>query len=244
MSHKFRHQHLKKHGRHDGSTSRPGMIEGNPPSLSLVVKCDTGGSVEAVCNTLLTKNVPGTGIEILHKGVGDINKNDILTAADGSRLIVGFNVGVHPGLSELCNELDVEIRLYSVIYKLQKDIFAIAENILPGAAGEEILGAASVIALFKSSRKGIILGCQVEQGRLQAGDRFRVISAMGTIYSGIIESLQIERAAVIKATAGQQAGLKIKDFKAVKIGDKVESYRVIPPSRQSMWAPSGKVVQL
>lgn len=232
MSHKSPHQHHEEHTRQAG------------PTFSLVVKGDTDGCEEAVCTSLMTNSVPGIALAILHKGVGDICKNDVLTAAGGSRLVVGFNVGVHPGVKELCREFDVEIRLYSVIYQLQKDIAAITESLLPRQAEEKILGSAKVIALFKSSRKGIILGCRVEQGRLQTGDRFRVIAAMGPIFTGVIESLHIERDAVAKAMAGQQAGLKIRDFKAVKIGDNVESYRIIPPPPQKKWVPSGKVLQL
>ena len=164
-------------------------------------------------------------------------------AADGSRLVLGFNVGVLPGMHEYCKELNVEIRLYTVIYQLQKDIIDIAESLLPRQAKEEILGSATVIALFKSCRRGIILGCRVDRGRLQIKDPFRVISAMGPIYSGIIESLHIEKDVVKKAIAGQQVGLKITDFKAVKIGDNVESYRIIPPSPQDKWISSGKILQ-
>jgi translation initiation factor IF-2 len=244
MKHKSSHQRHEKHARHTGPTPQSGGSDEKKPTLSLVVKGDTGGCEEAVCTSLMTNSVPGIALEILHKGVGDICKNDVLTAEGGSRLIVGFNVGVHPGVNELCRELNVEIRLYSVIYQLQKDIAAIAESLLPRQAEERILGSARVIALFKSSRKGIILGCQVEQGRLQTGDRFRVIAAMGPVYTGVIESLHIERDAVTKAMAGQQAGLKIQDFKAVKIGDTVESFLIIPPPPQSKWVPSGKILQL
>lgn len=243
MSHKSVHRHHKKHTSHAASSPRSGSIDEKRPKLSLVVKGDTDGSEEAVCTSLMTSPVPGVDFEILHKGVGDICKNDVLTAMDGSRLVVGFNVGVLPGMNELCREHDVEIRLYTIIYQLQKDIIAIAESLLTRSAEEEILGSAKVIALFKSSRKGIILGCQVEQGSLQTGQRFRVIAAMGPVYSGIIESLHIERDAVTRATVGQQVGLKISDFKALKIGDTVESYRIIPPLRQGKWVPGGKILQ-
>lgn len=245
MSHKKSdHKPHEKHGRHAGPARQSEQIHEQHPTLSLVVKTDTGGSEEAVCTSLMTSTVPGTALEILHKGVGNICKNDVMTAVDGSRLIVGFNVGVLPGVHEFCKEHAVEIRLYSVIYQLQKDIRAIGESLLPRTAEEEILGSATVIALFKSTRKGIILGCQVEKGRLQTGDRFRVIAAMGPIYAGTIESLHIERDEVTKATAGQQAGLKIREFKGVKIGDKVESYRIIPQPPRGKWEPSGKILQI
>ncbi|MFH1215117.1 MAG: hypothetical protein V1706_01305 [Pseudomonadota bacterium] len=243
MGHKSSHHHTGKHGKNPDPPCQPTRGDENPLTFSLVVKGDTDGCEEAVCNSLLTDPIPGITLEILRKGVGDISKNDILTAASGSRLVIGFNVGVHARVEELCRELGVEIRLYSVIYQLQKDIAEIAESILPRIAEEKILGSARVIALFKSSRRGIILGCQVQQGRLQTGDRFRVIAAMGPIYSGTIESLHIERNTVTKATPGQQVGLKIADFHTVKLGDFVESYQIIPPSSKARWQPSGKILR-
>ena len=93
-----------------------------------------------------------------------------------------------------------------------------------------------MIALFKSSRKGIILGCQVEKGILATGDRFRVINAMGEAYRGRIESLHIEDSAVRQAKIGQQVGLKISNFKKGGVGDLVESFKG-RQSRAASWQP-------
>jgi translation initiation factor IF-2 len=75
------------------------------------------------------------------------------------------------------------------------------------------------------------------------GQRFRIISAVGPVYSGAIESMHIEKNVVQKATAGQQAGIKIKDFNKVKIGDLVESYRASASKKAPAWQPGGGVVR-
>ncbi|KPK28154.1 MAG: hypothetical protein AMJ61_03505, partial [Desulfobacterales bacterium SG8_35_2] len=87
-------------------------------------------------------------------------------AEAGSRLIVGFNVGLMPHIDLTASEHNVEIRLYEVIYKLLEDIESIARSLVPQEPSEEIIGSAKVIALFKSSRRGIILGCEVQAGKL------------------------------------------------------------------------------
>ena len=102
----------------------------------------------------------------------------------------------------------------------------------------KIIGKARVIALFKSSRKGIILGCEVERGRLAHGDYFQIITAMGPVYSGKIESLHIENDSVQLAKKGQQVGLKINNFKKASVGDIVESYRPTLNKSKS-WSPQG-----
>lgn len=244
MSHKSKSSHSQsKVAAHMLPPARPDNSEGHP-TLALVIKSDSGGCEQAICDMISQHSDLGVAIEIIHKGVGDICKTDIMTAATGSRLILGFNVNVLPKLAEFCLEENVEIRLYSVIYKLDEDLQQITQSLLPRQAEEKILGRAKVIALFKSSRKGIILGCEVEQGRLQQGDTFRVITAMGPVYSGKISSLHIEKDAVSKATTGQQVGVKIEDFKNARLGDLVESYQVLADRNTPRWRPSGKIMHL
>ena len=114
-----------------------------------------------------------------------ITKSDLLLALTASKLVLGFNVEVAPKIESLCREQGIEIRLYDVIYNLTKDVQSIANGLVaPDEEDEEkITGKAKVIALFKSSRKGIILGCEVLDGTLVMGKRFRIVSAMGPVYT-------------------------------------------------------------
>lgn len=209
--------------------------------LELVLKCDSAGTVEVVRESIAEIAVPGIEIDVIHAGVGDINKSDVFMSETGSRLVIGFEIHVMPKVDHLLKEHGVEVRIYEVIYKLIEDIKTIAASMIPHEAADEIIGSAKVIALFKSSRKGIILGCEVLSGKLAVGNQFRVISVMGPVYSGQISSLQIEKNAVNKATTGQQVGLKIVNFKKAKIGDLVESFRAAKQGRVQRWSAKGKV---
>jgi translation initiation factor IF-2 len=180
---------------------------------------------------------------VFHAGIGPVNKSDIFMAESGSRLIIGYDVGVEQKIEPMLSEHGVDVRLYDVIYLLTDDVRDIAASLIKNEDEEEkIKGKARVIALFKSSRKGIILGCQVEKGRLAHGDFFRVIKAMGPVYSGKIESLHIEKNAVQVAKQGQQVGLKITDFKKVSIGDFVESYSPVS-KKERFWSPKGILIR-
>ena len=209
--------------------------------LELVLKCDSAGTVEVVRESIVEIAVPGIEIDVIHADVGDINKSDVFMAETGSRLIIGFEIHVMPTVEPLLKEHGIEVRIYDVIYKLVEDIKTIAESMIPQEKKEEIIGSAKVIALFKSSRKGIILGCEVSKGTLAVGNHFRIISAMGPVYSGQIKSLHIERNAVNKVTPGQQVGLKIADFKKIKIGDLVETYHHSKQQSSKRWLPKGKI---
>jgi translation initiation factor IF-2 len=244
VPHRKKHHTIKheKHppGRHDTAAPAaagvsPVTAAGGPHDLELVVKCDSSGSLEAVTTSIGTISSEGVEVKIIQTGIGDVHKADIMQAESGSRLIIGFNVQVTSHVEEMAAANGIEVRLYTVIYRLIEDITRIAASLLPHEPKEEILGTAKVIRLFKSSRKGIILGLEVLKGELRVGNRFRVITVMGPVYDNRIESLQIEKRSINIATKHQQVGLKIRDFKQVAINDLVESYRLPKVRHGSAW---------
>jgi len=210
-------------------------------SLEVVLKTDSAGSQEAVVSTITGRTVNGVQIRIIHADVGAVSKSDLLMAQTGSRIVVGFNVDVMPEIPQLSREQGVEVRLYEVIYRLSDDLHEIAKSLIPRAEQEKLTGKARVIALFKSGRKDIIMGCEVVEGRLALGDPFRVISAMGQVYTGRIESLHIEKDAVKKATVGQQVGIKIPGFQRGRVGDWVECFETVRERGPEPWRPRGGV---
>jgi len=241
-SKKGAHHKKKKHkGRAAEEQGHIAKEQVKGKKLEIVLKCDTAGCLEAVISGIGSLSLPAVEIEIISSGVGAVNKSDIFMAETGSRLIAGFNVGIMPHLEQAAVEHNVEIRLYEVIYRLLDDLKTIAKSQIPPESVEEIIGSAKVIALFKSSRKGIILGCEVLKGKLKLGQSFRVLGAMGLLYTGTIESLHIEKNAVNEATRGQQVGIKIKDFNKAKIGDLVESFKSSPAKSSEAWHPQGKI---
>jgi translation initiation factor IF-2 len=216
--------------------------QGRKKSLAIVLKCDSVGSLEAVISSLKSLENPEVEVLPIHTGVGAISKSDLLMSLTGSRLVVGFNVSLLPKMQQLSKERGVEIRLYDVIYKLTQDLNRIAKTLVRRVEEKEIItGKAKVIALFKSSRKGIILGCKVLEGILLRGKKFRIISAMGPVYSGKIESLHIDQDAVKEAKVGQKVGLKISDFNQAKKGDLVETYEKRKAEARATWHPKGRV---
>jgi translation initiation factor IF-2 len=210
--------------------------------LEIVLKCDSAGSEEAVVASLSALQVPEIELKVIHSDVGSITKSDLLLALTASKLILGFNVGVAPKIEPLCREQGIEIRLYDVIYNLTKDLQSIADGLVPSEEEDEkITGKAKVIALFKSSRKGIILGCEVLEGTLSVGKRFRIVSAMGPVYTGQIESLHIQKDRVKEAKPHQQVGLKVIGLKKASIGDLVECFEIAKTAGSGIWQPTGRV---
>ena len=219
-----------------------GRSEGKA-KIELVLKCDTMGSVEAISALLANLKLPEAEVELIHSGVGDIAKQDLLMALTGSRLVIGFNVGVTPKLEQWVKEHGVEVRLYDVIYRLAEDITAIARNMAPVEAEEKVIGKCEVIATFRSKKGGVILGCEVVEGAVQVGKHFRVVTAMGPVHSARIESLQIEKRPVKEARAGQQVGVEVSGSPLGKVGDFIECYNEII-SKRARWSPRGSIIHM
>lgn len=220
-----------------------GQARPAPRPLKIVLKGDSQGSIEAIRAALANFEQRGFPVEVIHADLGPVNKSDLLMAGSGDRLVVGFQVGTQPKLDRLCEQQGVEVRLYNVIYALMQDLQAIMEAMAPAPAPtEKVLGQARVIALFKTGRKGIIIGCEVQEGKLIAGKPFRIIGAMGPIHSGRIESMQIDNRPVKEAAAGHQVGIKIGGFQQARVGDWVECFQPAAAPRQSQWSPKGRVV--
>ncbi|MEJ5365890.1 MAG: hypothetical protein WHS86_12360 [Desulfosoma sp.] len=199
-----------------------------PRPLELVIKADTVGTCEAIEAALQKIKSVERPIAVIHRGVGPVSKSDVLLAATASRLVLGLGVETAPKVTAAARDMGVDILLFDVIHEL---VDAVAARAAPLKAEErtpreteKVLGQGTIIALFKSSRRGIIIGCEITQGVFRVGAPFRVISAMGPVYAGRIQSMQIERTPVTEASRGRQVGIKIPDWKEARVGDLVEVY--------------------
>ena len=225
------HRHKETHHRHISKSrellknQQKSPPVPSKPKLELVIKSDSAGSLEAVTESILKIEQPAVDISIIHSEIGNIHNSDFLVAETGSRLIIGFQVGLEPGVKHEIEDTGIDVRLYDVIYKLTDDIKSLAENMVPHLIEENIIGSAKVIALFKSGRKDIIAGCKIVSGSLALHQRYRIISVMGPVHTWTIESMHIEDKIVHKAVKGQEVGIKIRNYKKVKIGDLLETYR-------------------
>ena len=134
-SRKSSHYHNKKKAKRQKSiTEKPDQVSAKPAPrnrLEIVLKCDTSGCAEAIISSIISINLPEVEIVIISSGVGSINKSDIFMAEIGSRLIIGFNVGIMPHIAQLATEHIIEIRLYDVIYRLLEDVESICRSLIP-----------------------------------------------------------------------------------------------------------------
>jgi translation initiation factor IF-2 len=224
-------------------TTAKGPAPDGGKGLEIVLKCDSVGTQEAVISSLEKMEQGGLGIEVIHAGIGPVSQSDLFLAMAGSRLVVAFGVDVLPRIERLSKEKGVEVRIYETIYALTEDLRKIVSSLIPKEPQEKITGRGKVIALFKSTRKGMILGCEVLEGQFAVGKAFRVISTPGIVYSGKIQSLHIEQDAVNKAEPGRQVGVKIADFNRGRLGDLVECFEMVRVRDEAAWKAKGGIIR-
>jgi translation initiation factor IF-2 len=202
------------------------MQEGGVQDLNLVVKGDVDGSVEAAVSELQKIQHPEVRVNVIHTGVGGISENDVMLAAASNAMVVGFNVRPNAEARASAEREGVEIRTYSVIYRLTEDIEQALVGMLRPVTTEETLGEAEVRQLFRVSRLGTIAGSYVTSGLVRRGAKVRVIRDGTVIYDTSIAQLKRFKDDVREVEEGFECGILLDGFNDVKEGDALEAYEI------------------
>jgi translation initiation factor IF-2 len=206
--------------------------EGEVVDLNIVIKGDVDGSVEVLADTLQNLSTSEVQVQIIHRGVGAINENDVLLAAASNAIIIGFHVRPDARARELAVREKVDIRLYTVIYDIQSDITAALEGLLAPEIKEEIRGTAEVRDTFRIPKVGTIAGCYITSGKIGRNDSIRVIRDGVNVYEGDIGSLKRFKDDAREVAAGFECGISVNGFNDIKVGDILEAYVEVEVSRK------------
>jgi translation initiation factor IF-2 len=192
--------------------------------LNLVIKADVAGSLEALADEIARLPHEQVTVNIIRDGVGGISESDIMLASASDAVVIGFNVRPVGNATQVADQEGVEIRTYSVIYKIIEELRAAMEGMLEAVAVEEQIGRAEVRATFKASRVGTIAGSYVTEGLVRRGAQCRLVRDGTVIYDGRIGSLRRFKDDVREVTAGMECGIVLENYPDPKEGDVIEVY--------------------
>jgi translation initiation factor IF-2 len=198
--------------------------EGSVKQLSLVVKADVAGSLEAIEDEIAKLPQQEVEVNIIHRGVGGITESDVMLAAASDGVVLAFNVRPVGDARQTAEREGVEIRSYSVIYRAIDELRAAMQGMLEPTEVETSLGQAEVRQLFRASRIGTIAGSYVTEGRITRGAKVRVVRDGTVIYDTVIASLRRFNDDVREVAAGFECGIVLANFQDVHEGDVLESY--------------------
>jgi translation initiation factor IF-2 len=199
--------------------------EGELNELNIVLKGDVSGSLEALQDEIAKLPQEQVPVNIIHSAPGGINESDVMLAAASDAIIIGFNVRPLAEARRTAEAEGVEIRTYSVIYKVTEDLRAAMEGMLEPEEVEETLGQAEVKELFKASRVGTIAGCLVTDGRVIRGADCRLVRDGTVVWTGRIGSLRRFKDDVREVEEGLECGIVLEGYQDVKVDDVIEAFQ-------------------
>ena len=205
---------------------------GDFKELNIIVKGDVDGSIEALSDALINLSTEEIQVNIIHKGVGAITEADVNLASASDAIIIGFQVRPSIGARKLAETEQIDIRLYSIIYKAIEEIKSAMEGMLSPDIEEKILGSAEIRETFDITKVGTIAGCYVLDGSIKRTSKVRVIRDGIVIHSGVLGSLKRFKDDVKEVKNNYECGLNIDKFDAIQVGDVVEAYEEVEVARK------------
>ncbi|MDR1234705.1 MAG: translation initiation factor IF-2 [Mycoplasmataceae bacterium] len=200
-------------------------------TLNVILKTDVHGSLEAIKNMLSKTEVEGAKLQIIRSAVGGITESDVTLAKASKAVIIGFNIKPIRATREIAQSQQVKILFYDIIYKLSEDI----QNLLLGELSpiyeEQETGEAVIQQLWSHSAVGVIAGCLVQNGEMNRNDSARVLRDGKVIVNTKIGSMKHLKEVVNKITAGMECGVTLEKYNDVKVGDIIQTYRLVAKKR-------------
>jgi len=207
--------------------------ESEVKELLVVIKADVQGSVEVLKSTLQKLSTDRVKVKVIRSGVGAITESDVLLAsatqagsAISAVVVIGFNVRPGSRATDLAKQEAVDIRLHSIIYKVEEEIRAAMIGMLEAIEKEKIIGKADVREVFRVPKAGVVGGSMVVDGVIRRTARARLIRDGVVSWEGNITSLRRFKDDVAEVREGFECGIGLENFNDLKVGDQIEAYIV------------------
>lgn len=192
--------------------------------LNIIIRADVLGSLEAVLGMLEKVRHEVVGVEIVAKGLGNITDADILKADATKSVVYAFGVKATATAAELGRDKHVEIMEYDIIYKLFEDVLSRLQKLLPSQEIITEMGKIEVLAVFKKTDKGGIIGGKVLGDKVRAPAKMRIMRAGEVVGEGEIVKLQAAKQTVKEVVGGSECGVEFTGRTKIEVGDLLETY--------------------
>lgn len=192
--------------------------------LSLIIKADVAGSLEAIDQSLGKLKNDEVQIEIVSKGVGEVNESDILLAASSSATVIAFRAKTNPKAINLAKQKQVNVDTYSVIYELLEDITSAVVSLFTPEYEHTTFGKAEILAIFRTEKGEMIIGGIVKSGELRKNKGIAIWRGEQEVARAEILELQESKIATKEVSNGREFGMKLRTAYRMQIGDVLESY--------------------
>ncbi|WP_455126148.1 translation initiation factor IF-2 [Ruminococcus sp.] len=198
--------------------------QGEMKELSLIVKADVQGSVEAVTQSLEKLSNDEVRVRVIHGGVGGIKEGDVMLASASNAIIIGFNVRPDQTAEEFAARDKVDIRTYRVIYDAIEEIETAMKGMLAPKFREVVMGRIEVRQVYKISNVGTVAGAYVLNGKVTRQCEIRVVRDGIVIAEDKMSSLKRFKDDVKEVGESYECGITLEKFRDFKEGDIFEAF--------------------
>ncbi len=203
-----------------------GIREGTAKELPVLIKADVQGSAEALAGALARLSTDKVATRVVYSGVGGISEADITLAKASGALLIGFNVRANPQAREIAKRDKIDIRYYSIIYKVTEDIQGLMVGLLDPTYKETFLGNAQIREVFRITKVGNVAGCMITEGMVKRGAKVRLLRDNVVIHEGTLKTLRRFKEEVREVQNGYECGMAFENYDDIKVGDVIECFDV------------------
>ena len=214
----------KKNHQNDMSVALWNLENQKKKTIPVIIKSDVHGSLEAIKSSII--QLPQNSINIIHSGIGNVNKSDIQLAKVTNAEILAFNIDCTAQTIKMAKEQTVRIKYYALIYDLLDDIKKQIINLAPRKKKEIITGTMEVRAIYTLGVNKIA-GCMVIEGIIKNNSHVRIIRNNSILHNGKLITLRRFKEDVKEVKIGFECGVSIEKFRNFETNDLIEAYEVI-----------------
>ena len=171
-------------------------------------------------------------VNVIHSAIGAVNESDINLASASNAVIIAFNVRADGGARKLADNLEVDVRNYTIIYEAVDEVKSALGGLLAPEQKENILGLVEIREIYKASKVGNIAGCIVLEGVIRRNSNVRLLRDSKVIFEGELDSLKRFKDDIKEVKANIECGLSLKNFNDIKVGDNVEVFEMVQVPRK------------
>jgi translation initiation factor IF-2 len=193
-------------------------------SLDIILKADTQGSLKALRDVLNNLEDEEVRINVVHGGIGEVNKSDVLLAAASKGIVISFNVGTFSESLTLAKDESVDIRSYQVIYEMIDDIKKSMQGLLEPRYEEIEIGEVEVREIFRIPKVGVVAGSYITVGKVVRGSKAKIFRGDEIVGEGVVSGLKRFDKDVSEVLTGLECGVNVEGFNEIRKGDLIKVY--------------------
>jgi translation initiation factor IF-2 len=205
--------------------------EDGKKKLTLIIRADKLGSLEAIIQSLQNIEHKEVGIDVIHKGLGSITDADVALAASSGAIVLGFHAAITSGAEKFARDEQIVVQRFEVIYQLIDFIKEQLTGLLDAAVSYERIGSLTILAVFRREQTYVVCGGRVTDGVIKMKAPLKLVRSGAMIGEGTLSQLQQDKKNVSEVKKNTECGMKIETDAQVQEGDVVECYVAVETAR-------------